>query len=89
MEGTGEEEQQALTDAPGTACNPVHVPSVHPFVPSLQPYVYSLQAYVSQALMDELNSDMEALDASVDCYVIRDQASHAPHPARTLHADLR
>lgn len=26
-----------------------------------------------QALMDELNSDMEALDASVDCYVIRDQ----------------
>ena len=26
-----------------------------------------------QALMDELNEDMEALDASVDCYVIRDQ----------------
>jgi len=23
--------------------------------------------------MDELNEDMEALDASVDCYVIRDQ----------------
>ena len=69
VEGTGEEEQQALTQDPNTACSPAH-PSLHPCAPTLQPRD-------TQALMDELNEDMEALDSSVDCYVIRDQASLA------------